>query len=101
MSSGRPGESVSPTSQSCFAVAIIGIGLAGTAGFSRKRASEKNQELLWMGNQFREAIGLYQRTPGGASAIRNGWKILWRTSGTSMFSATPSRLQDPMTGKNT
>lgn len=51
-----------------FAVAAIGVGLAGFGEiWSRARQREKEQELLWVGNQFREAIGLYyQRTPGAA-----------------------------------
>jgi hypothetical protein len=49
-----------------FFVAATGAMLAATATiWSRERQREKEQELLWIGNQFREAIGFYyQRTPG-------------------------------------
>jgi type II secretory pathway pseudopilin PulG len=51
-----------------FLVAAMGGGLAATAEvWSHSRQREKEAELLWVGNQFREAIGLYyQRTPGAA-----------------------------------
>jgi hypothetical protein len=49
-------------------VAMLGGGLAaygGTWSHAQQRAREA--ELVWIGNQFREAIGLYyQRTPGAA-----------------------------------
>jgi type II secretory pathway pseudopilin PulG len=49
-----------------FLVGIAGIGLAATAEiWSHARQREKEAELLWIGEQFRQAIGLYyQRTPG-------------------------------------
>ncbi len=49
-----------------FLVGIAGIGLAATAEiWSHVRQREKETELLWIGEQFRQAIGLYyQRTPG-------------------------------------
>jgi hypothetical protein len=49
-------------------VAMLGGGLAAygeTWSHAQQRAKEA--ELIWIGNQFREAIGLYyQRTPGAA-----------------------------------
>lgn len=51
-----------------FMVLATGIGLAtfGEA-WSRGRQREKEAELLWIGNQFRQAIGLYyERSPSGA-----------------------------------
>jgi len=47
-------------------VATTGIALAATAEvWSHARQREKEVELMWVGNQFKEAIGLYyQRTPG-------------------------------------
>ena len=47
-------------------VAVIGVGLAaGSAVWSQSRQREKEQELLFIGDQFRQAIGrYYERTPG-------------------------------------
>lgn len=49
-----------------FAIAIAGIVLAETGiNWSQARQREKEQELLFIGNQFRQAIALYyERTPG-------------------------------------
>jgi type II secretory pathway pseudopilin PulG len=49
-----------------LAVAAIGIGLAGAGEVWRHAAQrEKEQELLFVGNQFRRAIAsYYERTPG-------------------------------------
>lgn len=49
-------------------VAALGTGLAAVGElWSHARQREKEQELVWIGNQFKQAIGLYyQRTPGGA-----------------------------------
>jgi len=49
-----------------FFIAASGAALAATAMvWSHERQREKEQELLWVGNKFREAIGLYyQRSPG-------------------------------------
>ena len=49
-----------------FAVAVAGILLAATGElWSHSRQREKERELLYLGDRFREAIGLYyQRTPG-------------------------------------
>jgi len=49
-----------------FAVAIAGLLLAVTSEvWSQSRQREREKELLFVGAQFREAIGLYyQRTPG-------------------------------------
>jgi type II secretory pathway pseudopilin PulG len=47
-------------------VAVLGVGLAAYGeSWSRVQKREKETELVWVGNQFREAIGLYyQRSPG-------------------------------------
>jgi len=49
-----------------FAVAIAGVLLAAASEvWSQSRQREKEKELMFVGAQFREAIGLYyQRTPG-------------------------------------
>jgi type II secretory pathway pseudopilin PulG len=49
-----------------LAVALIGAGLAGTSEvWSHSRQREKERELLFIGEQFRQAIALYyERTPG-------------------------------------
>lgn len=49
-----------------FLVAAVGAWLAATGEiWSHSRQREKEAELLWVGSQFRQAIGLYyQRTPG-------------------------------------
>jgi type II secretory pathway pseudopilin PulG len=51
-----------------FFVAVAGLGLAATGEFwSHARQREKEAELIWIGEQFRQAIGLYyQRSPGAA-----------------------------------
>src|SRR5260221_247456 len=47
-------------------IAVVGAGIAATAElWSHARQREKEAELLWIGNQFKQAIGLYyQRSPG-------------------------------------
>lgn len=49
-----------------FLVAALGAGLAVTGEiWSHARQRDKEAELLWIGNQFKQAIGLYyQRSPG-------------------------------------
>jgi len=49
-----------------FAVAVAGLLLAVTSEvWSQSRQREKERELLYIGDRFQEAIGLYyQRTPG-------------------------------------
>jgi hypothetical protein len=49
-----------------FFVAASGAMLAATSTiWSHERQRQKEAELIWIGNQFRQAIGLYyQRSPG-------------------------------------
>jgi type II secretory pathway pseudopilin PulG len=49
-----------------FFIALLGLALAGTGEvWSTARQREKEAELIWIGNQFIQAIGLYyQRSPG-------------------------------------
>jgi uncharacterized protein GlcG (DUF336 family) len=51
------------------ALILVALTAGGLAAYgevtSHARQREKEAELVWIGNQFREAIGLYyQRTPG-------------------------------------
>jgi type II secretory pathway pseudopilin PulG len=52
-----------------MALLLVALTSAGTAAiaetWSHARQREKEAELLWIGNQFKQAIGLYyQRSPG-------------------------------------
>jgi type II secretory pathway pseudopilin PulG len=73
-----------------LAVAVIGAGLAATSElWSQSRQREQEQELLFVGNQLRQAIALYdQRTPGAAQRYPANWRIFTRTSGTRASSDT-------------
>lgn len=50
-----------------FAIAIAGIGLAGTGVlWQMESRREKEKELLFIGEEYRRAIGsYYEKTPGG------------------------------------
>jgi len=85
-----------------FVVAVTGLGVA-TLGeaWSRSRQREKEAELLWIGNQFRQAIGLYyERSPGGAKRYPTRLEDLLEDK---RFVTTQRYLRriyaDPMTGK--
>jgi len=104
MSSGR-----SPRYQAGFtyvamliAVAVIGVGLAATSEiWSQSRQREQEQELLFVGDQFRQAIALYyQRTPGAAKQYPAKLEDLLqdkRYLNTQRYLRKP--YADPMTGK--
>jgi len=49
-------------------VGVIAVAAAATAeAWSHSRQRDKETQLLWIGEQYRQAIGLYyQRTPGSA-----------------------------------
>jgi hypothetical protein len=72
MSSGKPRRSRAAREDgftyltALFLVAAVGAGLALTGEiWSHARQREKEVELIWIGNQFKQAIGLYyQRSPG-------------------------------------
>lgn len=50
-----------------FLVGLAGLGLATTGEiWSQSRQREKEAELIWIGNQFKQAIGLYYHRSTGA-----------------------------------
>jgi type II secretory pathway pseudopilin PulG len=83
-------------------VAVVGAGLAAIAElWSHARQREKEAELLWIGNQFKEAIGLYyQRSPGAVKRYPEKLEDLLEDH---RFVSTQRYLRriyaDPMTGK--
>ena len=85
-----------------FVVAVTGLGVA-TLGetWSRTRQREKEAELLWIGNQFKQAIAVYyERTPGGAKRYPEKLEDLLEDK---RFLTTQHYLRrlypDPITGK--
>lgn len=83
-------------------VAVTGLGVA-TLGeaWSRSRQREKEAELLWIGNQFKQAIGLYyERSPGAAKRYPEKLEDLLEDK---RFVTTQRYLRriyaDPITGK--
>lgn len=85
-----------------FAVAIAGAVLAATGiVWSQANQREKEVELLFVGNQFRQAIALYyQRTPGAAKRYPEKIENLiedWRYLSTQRY--LRKFYTDPMTGK--
>jgi hypothetical protein len=85
-----------------FFVAASSAMLAATGIiWSHERQRQKEAELLWIGNQFREAIGLYyQRTPG---AVKRYPESLEDLLVDRRYLTTVRYLRqiyrDPMTGK--
>ena len=82
--------------------AFIGAGLVAIIEiWSQARQREKEAELLWIGNQFKEAIGLYyQRSPG---AVKRYPEKLEDLIEDKRFLTTQRYLRriyiDPMMGK--
>ena len=85
-----------------IATAIIGLGLAAVGEvWSKARQREKEQELLFVGNQFRQAIAdYYERSPGGAKQYPRELQDLLQDR---RYATTQRYLRriyaDPMTGK--
>ena len=85
-----------------LAVAVIGVGLAGAGVVWRHAAQrDKEQELLFIGNQFRRAIAsYYERTPG---AVKRYPAKLEELLQDPRYPGTQRHLRkiyaDPMTGK--
>jgi type II secretory pathway pseudopilin PulG len=86
-----------------LAVAVIGVGLAATGiVWSQSRQREREQELLFIGNQFRQAIALYyQRTPGAVNRYPAKLEDMLEDK---RHASTQRYLRkifvDPMTGKS-
>jgi type II secretory pathway pseudopilin PulG len=85
-----------------LAIAVIAAGLLATGErWARSNQREKERQLLWVGNQFRNAIGLYyQRTPGAVKRYPQSLEELLedkRYLPAQRYLRTIYR--DPMTGK--
>ena len=85
-----------------IATAIIGLGLAATGEvWSRTKQREREQDLLFAGNQFRQAIAnYYERSPGGVKKYPEKLEDLLQDT---RYATTQRYLRriypDPMTGK--
>jgi type II secretory pathway pseudopilin PulG len=102
MSSGKRTERGFTYLAMLIAVALIGIGLvAGSEVWSHSRQREKEQELLFVGEQFRRAIGLYyERTPGAVKRYPEKLQDLLEDKRYVTRQRYLRRLYvDPMTGK--
>jgi len=83
-------------------IAIMGAALTAAVGiWSQSRQREKEAELLWIGNQFKQAIGLYyQRTPGSLKRYPEKLEDLLEDHRYLSVQRYLRRLYaDPMTGK--
>src|SRR5262249_2957770 len=85
-----------------FAVALIGLGLAAAAGVWKTAVQrEKERELLFVGDQFRRAIGsYYENTPGGVKQYPRTLQQMLKDERYPTVMRHLRRIyQDPMTGK--
>lgn len=85
-----------------FAVAIAGLLLSVTSEVSsHSRQREKEKELLYVGDQFREAIALYyQRTPGAVKRYPEKLEDLLEDKRYLSMQRYLRKIHtDPMTGK--
>lgn len=83
-------------------VALMGAVLAGTATVWRTMSQrDKERELLFVGHEFRKAIGLYyERTPGAAKQYPKTLEDLLQDKRQPALTRYLRRLYvDPMTGK--
>lgn len=84
------------------AVTIVGVILATTGEvWSQSRQREKEQELLFVGDQFRQAIALYyQRTPGAGKRYPERLEDLLEDKRYLTNQRYLRKIfRDPMTGK--
>lgn len=85
-----------------LALAVAGAGMAAYGEIASHAAQrEKEQELLFVGNQFRQAIGAYyERTPGAVKRFPQNLEELLEDKRYPMPQRHLRRIYaDPMTGK--
>jgi len=85
-----------------IAVAVLGAGMAAYGELASHAAQrEKEQELLFAGNQFRQAIGAYyERTPGAVKRFPQKLEELLQDQRYPMPQRHLRRIYaDPMTGQ--
>ena len=102
MSSGKRAQRGFTYLAMLIAVALIGVGLvAGSEVWSHSRQREKEQELLFIGEQVRRAIGqYYERTPGAVKRYPEKLQDLLEDKRYVTRQRYLRRLYvDPMTGK--
>jgi type II secretory pathway pseudopilin PulG len=83
-------------------IAVLGAGMVAYGEFASHAAQrEKEKELLFIGNQFRQAIGAYyERSPGGAKRFPQKLEDLLEDRRYPMAQRYLRRMYpDPMTGK--
>lgn len=84
------------------AVAVIGVGLVGTAEvWSLSHQREKEEELMFVGNQYRQAIArYYEATPGGGKRYPERLEDLLEDNRFPMPRRHLRKLYaDPLTGR--
>ena len=83
-------------------IAVLGAGMAAYGEIASHAAQrEKEQQLLFVGNQFRQAIGAYyERTPGAVKRFPQTLEELLQDKRHAMPQRHLRRMYaDPMTGK--
>ena len=101
MSAGRP-ERGFTLAGALLLVAVLGAGMAAYGELASHAAQrEKEQELLFAGNQFRQAIGAYyERTPGAVKRFPRSLEELLEDKRHPVAMRHLRRVYaDPMTGK--